>query len=134
MQNVSKKRVYRMSHSASLRRSIFMYHQENQMVQLYHGYILHSKSFPTTPHMPKSEFKRRSYVINKLEKKISPLADFVATEPVTRLSCDKTQFFCNSVRNKLCCDKPRFCRDRVLATNSIVTKPNFVTIELKTKP
>ena len=35
MQNVSKKRVYRMSHSGSLRRSIFLYPLEHEMVQLY---------------------------------------------------------------------------------------------------
>ena len=68
MQNVSKKRVNRMSHSTSLRRSNFLYHLEHQMVQLYHGYILHSKIFPTIPHMPKSELKRRSYGLNKLDK------------------------------------------------------------------
>ena len=38
------------------------------MVQLYHGYILHSKIFPTTPHTPKSELKRRSYDPDKLDK------------------------------------------------------------------
>ena len=37
------------------------------MFQLYHGYILHSKIFPTTPHTPKSELKRRSYDPDKLD-------------------------------------------------------------------
>ena len=124
-----------------------------------HGYIIHSKSFPTTPHTLKSDFKRRSYVINKLEKKTSFVADFVAIEPMTRLSCDKTQIlsvsnklyryktrFCrNRVINKLFCDKTRFCHDRAndkaflrqnpyfvateLATNSVATKPDFVATE-----
>ena len=140
-----------MSHSAPPRRCIFPYHMEHQMVQIPHGCILHSKIFPTTPHMPKFEFKRTSYVINKLEKKTSPLTDFfttksdfvatkpmtklscyktkfvitelatnsvmikpdfVATKPVTKLSCDKTRFCHNIVSNKLCRDKPRFCRDK----------------------
>ena len=34
-----------------------------------HGCILHSKSFPTSTHTPKSELKRRSYGPDKLEKK-----------------------------------------------------------------
>ena len=34
-----------------------------------HGWILHSKSFPTSTHMPKSELKQRSYGPDKLEKK-----------------------------------------------------------------
>ena len=83
------------------------------MVQIYHGYILQSQSFPKTPHTPKSEFKQRSYVINKLEKKTSPVADFVATKLVTRLSCDKTIFYHDRVSNKLCRDKTRFCSDKV---------------------
>ena len=33
-----------------------------------HGYILHSKGFPTTPNTPKSELKRRSYGPDKLDK------------------------------------------------------------------
>ena len=32
------------------------------------SYILHSKRFPTTPHTPKSELKRRSYGLDKLDK------------------------------------------------------------------
>ena len=110
----------------------------------FHGCILHSKIFPTTPHMPKSEFKRRSYVINKLEKKTSPLADFVATKPMTKLCCDKTRFYCNRVSNKLCRDKTKFFCDKAsvatkpdfvateLATNSIATNPYFVKTELAT--
>ena len=89
------------------------------MVQIPHGCILHSKIFPTTPDMPKFEFKRTSYVINKLEKKTSPLtdfvttkSDFVATKPMTKLSCYKTKFFHNRVSNKFCRDKTRFCRDK----------------------
>ena len=38
-------------------------------VKFPHGCILHSKSFPTSTHMPKSELKRRSYDSDKLEKK-----------------------------------------------------------------
>ena len=34
-----------------------------------HGFILHSKNFPTSIHTPKSELKRRSYDPDKLEKK-----------------------------------------------------------------
>ena len=34
-----------------------------------HGCILHSKRFPMSIHMPKSELKRRSYDPDKLEKK-----------------------------------------------------------------
>ena len=45
------------------------------MVQIYHGYIVHLKSFLTTPHTPKSEFKRRSYNFEKLDKE-----NYVATE------------------------------------------------------
>ena len=45
------------------------------MVQLYHGNILHSKSFLTTPHTPKFELKRRSYGSDKLDKE-----NYVATE------------------------------------------------------
>ena len=33
-----------------------------------HGYILNSKIFPTTPHMPKSKLKRRSYGSDKLDE------------------------------------------------------------------
>ena len=38
------------------------------MVQLYRGYILHSKSFQTKPYTFKSELKRRSYDLDKLDK------------------------------------------------------------------
>ena len=34
-----------------------------------HGFILHSKIFPTSTHTPKSELQRRSYGPDKLEKK-----------------------------------------------------------------
>ena len=66
--------------------------------------------------------------------------DFVAIEPMTRLSCDKTKFCHNRVSNKLCHDKPsfvaiepvtrlsydktRFCCDRV--SNKLCRdKPRF---------
>ena len=85
-----------------------------------HYYILHSKIFPTTHHTPKSEFKRRSYVINKLEKKTSPLVVFVVKKPrfclnrvSNKLYRDKTRFCRDGVSNKLCRDKPRFCRDKL---------------------
>ena len=60
-----------MSHSALLGRCIFMYHMEYQMDKIHDGCIIHSKRFPTTPHMPKFELKRRSYGPEKLEKKTS---------------------------------------------------------------
>ena len=51
------------------------------MVQIYHGYILHSSSFPTTPHTPKSELKRRSYDPDKLDRENFVAIEFyVATE------------------------------------------------------
>ena len=100
------------------------------MVHIPHGCILHSKSFPKTLHTPKSEFKRRSYVINKLEKKTSPLVDFVATKPVTKLSCDKTRFFRNRVSKKLCLYKTRFCRNKAsdkafLRQNQILSRQSL---------
>ena len=46
-----------------------------------HGYILHSKSFPTTPHTPKSELKRINYDSNKLDKEnYRDIEDYVATK------------------------------------------------------
>ena len=97
-----------------------------------HGCILHSKRFPTTPHMPKSEFKRRSYAINKLEKKTSPLADFVATKLVTKLCRDKI-IFCRDKANDnaFLQQNPDFVPTE-LAINSITTNQNFVAIELAT--
>ena len=50
-----------------------------------HGCILHSKSFPTSTHTPKSELKRRSYGPNKLEKKNQLLSrKLVATRKLCR--------------------------------------------------
>ena len=100
MQNVSKKRVNQMSHNVSLRRSIFIYHLEHQMVQLYYGYILNSKIFPTTPDTPKSELKRRSYGPDKLDKE----------------NCRNRE---NSVTTKFFVATEKLCRDR---ENSVATK------------
>ena len=55
-----------------------------------HGCILHSKSFPTSTHTPKSELKRRSYGPDKLEKKNRLLSGkYVATRKyvTTRKVC-----------------------------------------------
>ena len=41
----------------------------NKWFKFPHGCILHSKSFPTSTHTPKSKLKRRSYDSDKLEKK-----------------------------------------------------------------
>ena len=106
-----------------------------------HGCILHSKSFPTTPHTPKSEFKRRSYVINKLEKKTSPLANFVTTKPMTKLYCNKTRFSHDKASDKAFLrQNPYFVATELttnsvatnsdfVATNSVVTTPDFVVTE-----
>ena len=68
MQNVSKKRVNRMSHSASLRRSIFMYHLEHQMVQLYSW--LHStfKEVCNDTSFAQIRVKTKNYGLDKLDK------------------------------------------------------------------
>ena len=51
------------------------------MIQIYYGYILHSKIFPTTPHTPKSELKRRSYGLDKLDKVFCRIVEnYVATK------------------------------------------------------
>ena len=50
-----------------------------------HGFILHSKSFPTSTHTPKSELKRRCYGPDKLEKKNQLLSrKLVATRKLCR--------------------------------------------------
>ena len=49
-----------------------------------HGCILHSKSFPTSTHTPKSELERRSYGPDKLEKKNQLLSRKLVT---TRKLC-----------------------------------------------
>ena len=87
-----------------------------------------SKSFPTTPHTLKFEFKRRSYVINKLEKKTSPLVVFVMTKPGTKLILCRDRVLATNSAAK----KPNFVATE-LATNSVMTKSDFVTTELKTK-
>ena len=61
------------------------------MLQLYSWIHSIFKDLSNDTSHAQIRFKRRSYVINKLEKKTSPLADVVATKPVTRLSYDKTQ-------------------------------------------
>ena len=59
-----------------------------------HGCILHSKSFPTSTHTPKSELKRRSYGPDKLEKKNQLLSRklcrdqiWCRNKPVSRQTC-----------------------------------------------
>ena len=50
-----------------------------------HGCILHSKSFPTSTHTPKSELKQRCYGPDKLEKKNQLLSrKLVATRRLCR--------------------------------------------------
>ena len=61
-----------MSHNASFKRRTFLYHLEHQIAAIH--FLLHSKSFPTTPHTPKSLLKSRSYDLNKLEKKKKQLS------------------------------------------------------------
>ena len=67
MQNVSKKRVNRMPHNTSLRRSIFMYHLEHQMVQLYSW--LHStfKEISNDTSHVQIRVKKRSYGPDNLD-------------------------------------------------------------------
>ena len=113
MQNVSKKRVNRMSHSASLRRSINIYHMEHKMVQLYHGYILHSQCFPTTPRTPKSKLKRRSYGLDNLDKEnCSDRESSIATK-----FSIATKKLCHDRENSIMHDKE----------NSVATKFSVMT-------
>ena len=65
------------------------------MVQLHHGYVLHSKSFPMTPHTPKSELKRRSYSPDNLDKE-----NYSNRE--------------NSIATKFSVATEKLCRDKVL--------------------
>ena len=125
MQNVSKKGVNRMSHNASLRRSIFMYHLEHKMVQLYswlHS-IFKELSNDTSHTQAKIRVQTKRLCHQQVEEENKSLSrfcsdrasdkaflqqnldfvatelvtnsvatkpDFVVTEPVTRLSCEKT--------------------------------------------
>ena len=61
-----------------------------------HGYILHSKIFPTTPHTPKSELKRRSYDPDKLDKEnCRDIENYVATKfsVATEKLCHDSKFY-----------------------------------------
>ena len=54
-------------------------------IKFPHGCILHSKSFPTSTHTPKSELKQRSYGPDKLKKKNQLLSrKLVATKKLCR--------------------------------------------------
>ena len=89
---------------------------------------------------PNQSSNEESYVINKLEKKTSPLADFVTTKPMTNLCLEKTRSYRD--KTKFYRDKARFCRDKAflrqnpyfvateLATNPVATNPYFVAMEL----
>ena len=66
------------------------------MVKIYHGCILHSKRFPTTPHTPKSELKQRSYGPDKLDKE----------------NCRDRE---NSIVTKFYVAQSKLCRDRVFS-------------------
>ena len=103
------------------------------MAQLYLCFILHSKSFPTTPYMPKSEFKRRSYVINKLEKKnkllstnyVATFLDYVAIKPTTKQETLSRQSLlcCYKAKDKLCRNNFFFCRNKVfLCRNKVLSR------------
>ena len=82
--------------------------------------------------MPKSEFKQRSYVINKLENKTSPLADFVSTKPMTKICHDKTRFYCTKASDKAFLRQNQDFVVIELETNFITTNPDFIAIELAT--
>ena len=83
-----------------------------------HGCILHSKSFPTSTHTPKSELKQRSYGPDKLEKKNQLLSrKLVATR---KLSCNqKTRSRPENLvaTRKLCRDQKNLCRDQKRCRN-----------------
>ena len=69
------------------------------MVQIPSWMILHSKSFPTSTHTPKSELKRRSYGPESWRRKtgcgqesMSRLGEYVATRKygaTRRVCCDQ---------------------------------------------
>ena len=70
-----------------------------------HGCILHSKIFPTSTHMPKSELKRRSYGPDKLKKKNQLLSSELCRDklvsrtvlrPVLRRTCVATSLLCRN--------------------------------------
>ena len=71
-----------------------------------HDFIIHSKSFPTTLHMPKFELKRRNSDLDKLEKKTSCcVKTSVITHPET-LSLSR-----HIQRHTQCRDTPTQCHD-----------------------
>ena len=77
-----------------------------------HGCILHSKSFPTSTHTPKSELKRRSYGPDKLEKKNRLLSgNGVATENGVATG--------NGVATENLCRDQKCCRNLKKAENGV---------------
>ena len=126
MQNVSKKRVNRMSHNVSFTRSVFLYHLEHQIIQLYSW--LHSTfkelSNDTSHAQIQVQTKKLCHQqVGEENKSLSRFCrdkasdkaflrqnpDFVATELVTNFVVTKPDFI-----------------ETKLATNSVATKPNFV--------
>ena len=90
------------------------------MVQLYHGYILHSKRFPTTPHMPKSELNEEVMAPTSWTKKT------IATEK----TLPRQSFCCNREtlsRQRKLCRYQVFCCNR---ENSVATKFSIATEKL----
>ena len=102
------------------------------MIQIYYGYILHSKSFPTTPHTPKSELKRRRYCPDKLDKVFCrTVENYVATKFSTA-----TKKLCHDIENYVarwfstttkklrrdivfCCNRETMSRHRKLCRNIV---------------
>ena len=86
---------------------------KNKWFKFPHGCILHSKSFPTSTHTPKSELKRRSYAPDKLEKKNQLLSrKLVATRNMSQLETCRDQK--HVATRKLCRDQLAVSRPKML--------------------
>ena len=83
-----------------------------------HGCILNSKSFPTSTHTPKSELKRRSYGLDKLEKKNQLLSrKLVATRKL-----------CRDQKNCVATRKVGHHQKNCVATRKIVSLPENLVV------
>ena len=77
--------------------------------KLPHGCILHSKSFPTSTHTPKSELKRRSYAPDKLEKK---------NKLLSRNCRDQTSYHDQETWSR----PQKLCRDQKTVATSLLSR------------
>ena len=128
-----KKRVNRMSYSASLRRSIFLYHLEHQMLQIYSW--LHStfKEISNDTSHTQIQVQMKKLCHQQVGEENKSLSRFCRDRANDKAFLQKNPYFVATelVTNSVS-TKPDFFATKV-ATNFVATKPYFVTTEPVTR-